>query len=221
MKFVIDLYFTKLNSMESFLDNELFDDLIELGKLFKNIEMSNTNIFDKRLDELHENIKLRENEGKNDYAILAYNPERKIYYKKNIKKKWGIDANVINSIDNIRSFKSLIVPSELVQSKIIKLLLNDNFENIYFIGSKSLKEEINSVKSHLFNRWLNLNMSNERKCEILDIDKRLINSFFQPDQPKPKELKDYEDFFRINDLSKYTDIISGQSDEEAIKLRRF
>ena len=76
-KFVIDLYFTKLNSMESFLDNELFDDLIELGKLFKNIEMSNTNIFDKRLDELHENIKLRENEGKNDYAILAYNPERK------------------------------------------------------------------------------------------------------------------------------------------------
>ena len=65
-------------------------------------------------------------------------------------------------------------------------------------------------------------MSNERKCEILDIDKRLINSFFQPDQPKPKELKDYEDFFRINDLSKYTDnIIGDQSDEETIKLPAF
>ncbi len=221
-KFVIDLYFTKLNSMESFLDNELFDDLIELGKIFKNIEMSNTNIFDKRLDELHENLKLRENEGKNGYAILAYNPDRKIYYKKNIKKKWGIDVNVINSIDNIRSFKSLIVPSELVQSKIIKLLLNDNFENIYFIGSKSLKEEINSVKNHLFNRWLNFNMSNDRKCEILDIDKKYINAFFQPDQPKPKELKDYEDFFRINDLSKFTNNInSDQNDEEAIKLPAF
>ena len=221
-KFVIDLYFTKLNSMESFLDNELFDELIELGKIFKNIKMSNTNIFDKRLDELHENLKLRENEGKNDYAILAYNPDRKIYYKKNIKEKWGIDANVINSIDNIRSFKSLIIPSELVQSKIIKLLLSDNFENVYFIGSKSLKEEINSVKDHLFNRWINLNMSNDRKCEILDIDKKFINSFFQPDQPKPKELKDYEDFFRIKDLSNYTnDITSGQSDEEAIKLPAF
>ncbi len=221
-KFAIDLYFTKLNSMESFLDNELFDELVELGKIFKNIKMSNNNIFDKRLNELHENLKLRENDGKNDYAILAYNPDRKIYYKKNIKEKWGIDANVINSIDNIRSFKSLIVPSELVQSKIIKLLLSDNFENVYFIGSKSLKEEINTVKNHLFNRWINLNISNDRKCEILDIDKKFINSFFLPDKPKPKELKDYEDFFRIKDLSKYTnDIISGQSDEETIKLPAF
>ena len=48
--------------------------------------MNDTNIFDKRLNELHENLKLRENEGKNDYAILAYNPERKIYYKKILKK---------------------------------------------------------------------------------------------------------------------------------------
>ena len=221
-KFIIDSYFLKLNSMENYLDNELFDELIELGKIFKSIEMDNTNIFDKRLIELHENLKLRENEGKNTYAILAYNPDRKIYYKKNIKEKWGIDANVINSIDNIRSFKSLIIPSELVQSKIIKLLLNDNFENIYFIGSKSLKEEINSVKNHLFNRWLNFNISNDRKCEILDIDKKFINSFFQPDQPKPKELKDYEDFFRIKDLSKYTnDIIIDQNDEEVIRLPAF
>jgi len=221
-KCVIDLYFTKLNSMENYLDSELFDELIELGKILKSIEMNNTKIFDKRLNELHENLKLRVNEGKNSYAILAYNPDRKIYYKKNIKKKWDIDANVINSIENIRSFKSLIIPSELVQSKIIKLLLSDNFENVYFIGSKSLKEEINSVKNHLFNRWLNLNMSNDRKCEILDIDKKFINFFFQPDQPKVKELTDYEDFFRINDLSKYTnDIITGQNDEEAIKLPAF
>ena len=65
-------------------------------------------------------------------------------------------------------------------------------------------------------------MSNDRKCDILDIDKKFINSFFKPDQPKPKELKDYEDFFRINDLSKYTnDIVGGQGDEEAIKLPAF
>ena len=89
----------------------------------RKIYTQTSNIFNKRLNELHENLKLRENEGKNNYAILAFNPDRKIYYKKNIKKKWGIDANVINSIDNIRAFKSLIVPSELVQSKIIKLLI--------------------------------------------------------------------------------------------------
>ena len=65
-------------------------------------------------------------------------------------------------------------------------------------------------------------MSNDRKCEILDIDKKFVNSFFQPDQLKTKELTDYEDFFRINDLSKYTNnIIDGQTDEEAIKLPAF
>tara|TARA_B100000579_G_scaffold237781_1_gene195025 strand:+ start:415 stop:3183 length:2769 start_codon:yes stop_codon:yes gene_type:complete len=218
----IDLYFKKLNSMESYLDNELFDDLIEIGNIFKSIQMVNNNIFDKRLKELHENLKLRENDSKDNYAVLTYNPERKIYYKENIKNRWGIEANVINSIDNIKPFKSLIVPSELVQSKITKLLLNDNFENIYFIGSKSLKEEMNAVKNSLFNRWLNLTMNNERKCEILDIDKKYINSFFIPDQPKPKKLNEYENFFKINDLSRYTDsIIEDQNDEEAIKLPAF
>ena len=34
-KYVIDLYFTKLNSMQSFLEYELFDELIELGKFLK------------------------------------------------------------------------------------------------------------------------------------------------------------------------------------------
>ena len=217
----IELFFKKLNSMESYLDNDLFDDLIEIGNIFKSIEMDKNNIFEKRLNELHENLKIRESENKENYAILAYNPERKIYYKENIKNNWGIEANVINSIENTRPFKSLIVPSELVQSKITKLLLNDNFENIYFIGSKSLKEEINSVKNHLFNRWLNINMNNDKKCEILDIDKKYINFFFQPDPPKPRELKDYENFFRINDFSKYNNTIDDQIDEEAIKLPAF
>ena len=56
-----------------------------------------------------------------DYAILAYNLPRKNYYQENIKKRWGIDAEVIYSIDTSRTLKNLIVPSELVQSKISKL----------------------------------------------------------------------------------------------------
>ena len=218
----INLYFTKLNSMESYLDSEVFDDLIEIGNTFKSIKMDNTNIFDKRLDEFHENLKLREIDSKGSYAVLTYNPERKIYYKENIKNRWGIDANVINSIDNIRPFKSLIVPSELVQSKITKLLLNDNFENVYFIGSKSLKEEINAVKNNLFNRWLNLSMNNEKKCEILEIDKKYINSFFQPEQPKPRQLYDHEAFFKTNDFSKYTNnIANSENEEDVIKVPAF
>ena len=33
----INSFFTRLNSMESYLDNDLFDDLIEIGRIFKNI----------------------------------------------------------------------------------------------------------------------------------------------------------------------------------------
>lgn len=218
----IELFFKKLNSMESYLDNDLFDDLIEIGNIFKSIEMDKNNIFEKRLNEFHENLKIRESENKENYAILAYNPERKIYYKENIKNNWGIEANVINSIENTRPFKSLIIPSELVQSKITKLLLNDNFENIYFIGSKSLKEEMNSVKTTLFNRWINLTITNTHKCQLLDISNEHEKSFFPPDQPKIRENYDYEIFFRENDLSKYyNNVIKDENVENVIKVPAF
>ena len=48
-------------------------------------------------------------------------------------------------------------------------------------------------------------MSNDRKCEILDIDKKFVN-FFLADQPKQKNLQIMK-IFRINDLSKYTTIL--------------
>ena len=218
----IELFFKKLNSMENYLDADLFDDLIEIGNLFKTIKMDKTDIFDKRLDELHENIKLRHLESKDEYAILTHNLPRKNYYKENIKKRWGLDANVIYSIDNVRPYKTLIVPSELVQSKITRLLLSDNFENIYFIGSKSLKEEMNSVKTDLYNRWVNLNISNEQKCTLLKIDNVFAKFFFPPDQLKSRVSSDHEFFFKENDLSKYTNnIIGDESDTDVIKVPAF
>jgi len=221
-KIEITRYFNTLKTMESYLNDELHDDLVDIGNTFKEIPLESSNFFEKRLNELHENIKLREKDSKDEYAILAYNYDRKNYYKENIKKRWGIDAEVIYSIDTTRTFKNLIVPSELVGSKISKLLLNNNFENIYFIGSKSLNEEMNLIKSRLFNRWVNIEMNNQKKCEITSIDKKFAKSFFSPEQMKyqisnisKKDNIDFEAYFQSNDLSKYTD---DSSDDEVKKV---
>jgi hypothetical protein len=225
-KIQIDQYFVKLNSTQSYLENDLYDDLVDIGNSFKKIPLENNDIFEKRVNELYENIKLREQDSKGHYAILAYNLPRKNYYKENIKKRWNIDAEVIYSIDTKKTFKNLIVPSELAQFKIIQLLLNNNFENIYFIGSKSLNEEINLSKSNLFNRWVDINMDNEKKCDVTNIDRKYKNSFFSPEQskhqisrPTNENMINFETYFHSNDISKYSD--DSTSEDDALKVPAF
>ena len=224
-KVEINQYFKTLKTMESYLENEIFDDLTEIGNFFTNLPLDSDEIFQNRLNELYENIKIREQDSKGNYAILAYNLSRKNYYLENIKKKWGFDVEVIYSIDTFRTFKNLIVPSELAGSRINKILLNDNFENVYFIGNKNLKEEMNLIKSKLNNRWINININNKKKCEITNIDKKYHNSFFSPDQIKHqisetqiKNYFDFENYFQSDDLKKYVD---DNSSEETLKVPAF
>lgn len=224
-KVQINQYFKTLKTMESYLENEIFDDLTEIGNFFTNLPFDSNEIFKNRLNELYENIKLREQDSKGNYAILAYSLSRKNYYLENIKKKWGFDVEVIYSIDTSRTFKNLIIPSELAGSRINKILLNDNFENVYFIGNKSLKEEMNLIKSKLHNRWINLNINNEKKCEITNIDKKYHSSFFSPDQIKhqisetqKKNQFDFESHFQSDDLKKYVD---DDTLEETLKVPAF
>ena len=221
----IDEFFISLNTMRSNLENEIFDDLVELGNSFKNLNLESLVIFEKRRKELFENIKLREKDSKNDYAILAYNSSRKNYYEENIKKNWGLDVNVIFSINTSKTFKNLIVPSELAPSKISELLLSNNFENIYFIGSKSLKQEMNKVKSALFNRWAPYKISNEKKCDITNLNKNYSNAFFTSEQmtfPTKNERNNFtfniENYFKIRDFSRYKEDSSG---DDTIKVPAF
>ncbi len=221
----IEEYFLELNSIQSNIENSLYDDLIELGNFFKDLDFYSSNLFSRRLMELHENIKIREKDSKGNYAIYAYNLARKNYYQENIKKKWNIDVDVIYSIDTSKIFKNLIVPSELVSSKILKLLLNDNFENIYFIGSKSLKEEMNNVKSNLISRWSKYNISNENKCEITNLNKSYSNAFFTPEEMQnyaiekdTQNIINYEELFLSKDFSKYR---TAKLDEEVTKVPAF
>ena len=219
-------FFIKLKTMESYLETSVFDDLIELANHFKIILQSEDKIFKKRLNELYENIKLREQDSKGEYAILTYDLEIKNYYKENIKKNWNLDVDVIYSIHSNKDFKNLIIPAELTQSKITTLLESDNFQNIYLIGGKSFKEEINSVENKIHNRWLNINIDNEKKCEITNIDKKFSNYFFSPEQMKNstfdsnKQIEiNLENFYESNNFSKYIDKEDG--DDKNIKVPAF
>lgn len=208
----INNFFLKLKTMESYLGNEFYDELIELGNLFKNILENEDNIFKKRLTELHENLKLREMDSKGDFAILTYGVEIKNYYKRNIKENWDLDVDVIYSTYSNKNYKNLIVPAELVQSKILTLLESDNFSNIYFIGGKSFKEEVNVVENKIHNRWLNMMIDNEKKCEITNINKDYSNAFFSAEQMRNSNITtnkeidiNLENFYEKDDFSKYID----------------
>ena len=62
-------------------------------------------------------------------------------------------------------------------TKIDKLLLNNNFENIYFLGSKSFNEKIKAREKKLNNRWQKLDISPEEKCKYLGLDSNLSHIF--------------------------------------------
>lgn len=166
-------YFTRLKSTESFLSNDLYDELIKFGNLFEDVEF-NRDIFQNRVNEYGEVLKQLKND---DYATLVYDIKRKSYYDSTVKNLWGLEAKSIYSSNTEKIIKNLIIPSDLTRDKIQKLVLNDNFENKYFIGSKVLKADINDEKEFLRNRWKNIIINKTEKCELLNIDKKFEHLF--------------------------------------------
>ena len=84
-------------------------------------------------------------------ATLTYNPERKIYYQKNIEEKTNFkNYNLISSINSKRYFEKLIVPSEIISSSIEKLILSNRYKNLCFLGGKKLQNRINEIEDNIF-----------------------------------------------------------------------
>jgi hypothetical protein len=168
---------TEMVSRKTTLDNEIWDHLVGLRNLFEQIPKYGEGIFDERLNELKQNLELREKDSKGNYAVFVYKIKTKNYFLKKIKETWNIDAEIICSEDTPRTFKSLIVPSELPITKMEKLLLNNNFENMYLLGSKSFTEKINTTREKSANRWQKLHLSAEKKCEYIGLDNNLSHIF--------------------------------------------
>ena len=109
-------------------------------------------------------------------ATLTYNPERKIYYQKNIEEKTNYkNCNIISSINSKKYFEKLIVPSEIISSSIEKLILSNQYKNICFLGGKKLQNRINEIEDNIFYRWSSFNLTRETKCKILNIKEEYKN----------------------------------------------
>ena len=103
-------------------------------------------------------------------ATLTYNPERKIYYQKNIEEKTNFkNCNIISSINSKKYFEKLIVPSEIISSSIEKLILSNQYKNLCFLGGKKLQNRINEIEDNIFYRWSSFNLTKEKKCKIINI----------------------------------------------------
>lgn len=174
-----------LNSRKSFLDQYIIDDIESLKKLFLEIPKFGKGLFDKRANELKEILKLRNSTPKEKYALLVNSAKIKQYYKKNIKEKWNLNPEIIYSINNSGFYNNIIIPSELSPDKIKNLLLNNNFENLFFLGGRNLQEELNKKKIFLKKNWIKTAMSAEKKCEILNINNNLSHILSSQDDLEP------------------------------------
>ena len=211
---------TEMDSRRTYLDSEMWDNLIKLKNLFTEVPKNGERIFDERLEELKKILELREADSKNNYAVLVYKIKTKNYFKKNIREKWNIDTDVIYSINTPRTFKNLIVPSELPRSKIETLLLNNNFENIFLMGAKNINEEINKSVDALSSRWQSFYLSGEKKCEITGIDKNLANAFPPPEAMRfstttshVTDIIDLEKFFHDDKSSFFNKDTSSENEK--------
>jgi len=216
-----------LGSRKNFLDQDILDYLVDLKSLFNEIPKFGNGLFDQRVKELGEILKLRHSYPNENYSLLVHRAKIKQYYKKQIKDKWNLEPEIIYSLNNPNFFKHLIIPSELPPSKISNLLLSNNFENIYFLGGRNLKEEINKKELLLDANWRRIDIDGEKKCKILGIDKKLSNVFAQQNNLEVNKYKDQsftgsvlENFFHysVDDLLNRNVTSSSEKNVKALPI---
>jgi len=216
-----------LGSRKNFLDQDILDYLVDLKSLFNEIPKFGNGLFDQRVKELGEILKLRHSYPNENYSLLVHRAKIKQYYKKQIKDKWNLEPEIIYSLNNPNFFKHLIIPSELPPRKISNLLLSNNFENIYFLGGRNLKEEINKKELLLDANWRRIDIDGEKKCKILGIDKKLSNVFAQQNNLEVNKYKDQsftgsvlENFFHysVDDLLNRNVTSSSEKNVKALPI---
>jgi len=162
-------------SRENILPEVFVDNFNFLMSEFATLLEKKDIIFVNRINEFFKIIE-EDSNALTKSATLTYNPERKIYYQKNIEEKTNFkNCNLISSINSKRYFEKLIVPSEIISSSIEKLILSNQYKNICFLGGKKLQSRINEIEDNIFYRWSSFNLTKETKCKILNIKEEYKN----------------------------------------------
>ena len=187
----------ELKSRQTELNASIYDLIVKLINKFKKIPPDGKFIFDGRLKQFHEILKI--NETKNS-IIYCYNKDRKEYYENNIKNSWDLNHKSILSLNSEVSFDTLIIPSEIITRDIMKLISNKNYKNLFFIGSENLARKMNLIEDNYEFKWREIIISENKKCEILKLEnsygKYLQNpQFFGKKYSENINILNSEDFF--------------------------
>ena len=216
IKTILSDYSSELRSRKNQFNEKIYDNLARIISLFNSLPEDGLNIFDERLKNFHEILKI--NDPK-DTIIYAYNLERKRYYEDNIKEKFNLEFKAITSKNSKKRYNNLIIPSEIISKDIIKLINNSNYKNLYFLGSNNLIKKINIIQDDQINKWKNLIIDENKKIEILNLDIRfkdfLLNEsvFLKYQQNNMNDnRKNIEDF-----LFEYSDEIDFKDDSNIEK----
>ena len=177
LKESLKVFWVELKSRQSQFNEKIYNNFSSILQLLDSLPKDGLNIFDVRLKEFHEILKI--NDPINT-IIYSYNLERKKYYEENINKKFNLKFKAIESKKGNRKYENIIIPSEIVGRDIIKLINNSNYKNLFFLGSKNLMKKINTIKTDQINQWEKLIIEQSKKIEILKVDSSFRNFLPNP-----------------------------------------
>ena len=170
---------SEVKSRRTEINEKIYDNLSSIINLFNEIPLNGFGLFEDRLRNFHEILKINKPENT---IIYSYNLERKKYYEDNIKKLFNLNFKAITSKNSKTRFENLIIPSEIISKDMVKLINNSNFKNLYFLGSNNLIRKLNLIKDNQVNKWKNYIIDEIEKTKLLNINsdysKYLLNPNF-------------------------------------------
>ena len=193
---------TNLSSKKTFLEEQIYNTLVELRILFAKLQINSNEIFFDRLNEFYKTIKEWQNDRQSSYAILVHNRKVKNYFIKHMQENLGFMPKIIDNFHSDEIYDKIIVPSELTNSQLETILTSYSYKSIFFIGEKSFKEKFNQIEKKLFMRWKKFLIDPEQKCNILNLESKFASYLNTSDLSKMNQVNEQADVETVDSYFK-------------------
>lgn len=158
------------NDRKNFFTTQEYDTIIEIERLFSEIDLTDENFFKNRLKILRDFLESSKDiYNKSSTTFIVDNPKVKKHYEDNIKEKFNLDFDISSTFKPKRNFKYALILSELSERRLLKILNKNYYKNLIFIATPTFKENIHKIIDLDFFKWKNLLLENEHKLNISKI----------------------------------------------------